>query len=263
MDALPFEPDIQGRQRPGRDGDVVRAHLHVGAVVRPQHQQVRIRVPGVLQDFRRCIRALDLAWLEPQQLTHSRPLHRSRDRFLDREISWLQFNERVLQLAADETVPLLERARFLAIFASNLDEFFMVRVAGLKRRIATGIAVRSTSWPIPRSCRETSRRMRAARRPGRSSTRACCRGCRSLRRGPLPGHLLIFHPVWQVLLRSGAVTLMVTCSWRNQERHMTENWLEEPPAAQWHDLAGHDPRPRSARRSGSAPSSSAPGTKRV
>ena len=72
------------------------------------------------------------------------------DRFLDREISWLQFNERVLQLAADPTVPLLERARYLAIFTSNLDEFFMVRVAGLKRRIATGIAVRSASGLEPR-----------------------------------------------------------------------------------------------------------------
>jgi polyphosphate kinase len=72
------------------------------------------------------------------------------DRFLDRELSWLAFNERVLELAEDDTLPLLERAKFLAIFASNLDEFFMVRVAGLKRRIATGIAVRAASGLMPR-----------------------------------------------------------------------------------------------------------------
>ncbi|WP_144711369.1 RNA degradosome polyphosphate kinase [Curtobacterium pusillum] len=63
------------------------------------------------------------------------------DRYFDRELSWLRFNQRVLELGEDRTQPLLERANFLAIFASNLDEFFMVRVAGLKRRIDTGIAV--------------------------------------------------------------------------------------------------------------------------
>jgi polyphosphate kinase len=66
-------------------------------------------------------------------------------RFLDREESWLRWNQRVLELAEDETVPLLERVRFLAIFASNLDEFFMVRVAGRMRRMVAGLPVESTS----------------------------------------------------------------------------------------------------------------------
>ena len=73
------------------------------------------------------------------------------DRFSDRELSWLAFNKRVLDLARDTTrVPLLDRARFLAIFSSNLDEYFMVRVAGLKRRIAAGVAVPSASGILPR-----------------------------------------------------------------------------------------------------------------
>ena len=72
------------------------------------------------------------------------------DRFFDRELSWLKFNKRVLELAQDEDLPIIERASFAAIFANNLDEFFMVRVAGLKRRIDTGIAVTAASGLSPR-----------------------------------------------------------------------------------------------------------------
>ncbi|WP_239310350.1 MULTISPECIES: RNA degradosome polyphosphate kinase [unclassified Frankia] len=84
------------------------------------------------------------ALLEP--LEAPRPLIPSdlpNDRFINREKSWLDFNARVLALAEDPATPLLERAKFLAIFASNLDEFYMVRVAGLMRREATRLAALS------------------------------------------------------------------------------------------------------------------------
>ncbi len=74
------------------------------------------------------------------------------DRFSSRELSWLEFNARVLAQAEDRRIPLLERAKFLAIFATNLDEFYMVRVAGLKRRLDMGLAVRSSDG---RTARET------------------------------------------------------------------------------------------------------------
>ena len=72
------------------------------------------------------------------------------DRYLNRELSWLDFNARVLALAADPSLALLERAKFLATFASNLDEFYMVRVAGLKRRDEMGLSVRSADGLSPR-----------------------------------------------------------------------------------------------------------------
>jgi polyphosphate kinase len=72
------------------------------------------------------------------------------DRYLNRELSWLDFNARVLALADDNSLPLLERAKFLAIFASNLDEFYMVRVAGLKRRNEMGLSALSADGLTPR-----------------------------------------------------------------------------------------------------------------
>ncbi len=69
---------------------------------------------------------------------------------LNRELSWLDFNARVLELAADESVPLLERVKFCSIFSSNLDEFFMVRVAGLMDQAASGVSVRSHDGLTPR-----------------------------------------------------------------------------------------------------------------
>src|SRR5450631_3308916 len=59
--------------------------------------------------------------------------------YVNRELSWLDFNDRVLQLAEDERVPLLERVKFCAIYTTNLDEFYMVRVAGLRDQIDAGV----------------------------------------------------------------------------------------------------------------------------
>jgi polyphosphate kinase len=70
-------------------------------------------------------------------------------RYVNRELSWLDFNNRVLALAEDEAVPLLERAKFLAIYSQNLDEFFQVRIAGLKDQVAAGLGATSPDGRTP------------------------------------------------------------------------------------------------------------------
>ena len=76
---------------------------------------------------------------QPGAATAAEPGLGDHSLYFNRELSWLQFNDRVLQLAEDASVPLLERVKFAAIYSSNLDEFFMVRVAGLQDQIDAGI----------------------------------------------------------------------------------------------------------------------------
>ena len=86
-------------------------------------------------------------------------LRPSGERYLNREVSWLDFNARVLAQAEQADLPLLERAKFLAIFANNLDEFFQVRIAGLKDQVAADVGVPSPDGaPRASSCRRCARR---------------------------------------------------------------------------------------------------------
>jgi len=80
---------------------------------------------------------------------HQIDVSNPREILVDRELSWLAFNQRVLELAEDKSTPLLERCRFLAIFSSNLDDFYMIRVASLKNKLETGIAKANTAGFTP------------------------------------------------------------------------------------------------------------------
>jgi polyphosphate kinase len=96
--------------------------------------------------------------------------------FLNRELSWLEFNSRVLQEAEDDRTPLLERLKFLSIFSTNLDEFYMVRLAALRRQVAAGVQLAPPDGLTPHAAleaideriRESLERRRCLRSPDRN-----------------------------------------------------------------------------------------------
>ena len=141
--------------------------------------------------------------------------------FVNRELSWLEFNRRVLEEAQDPSVPLLERVKFLAIFSSNLDEFFMVRMAWLKRRIRAGDA---TAGPDGLTAAETMRAVAARAHQLVNEQHRCFRG-----------------ELQPLLASEGIVLVRPKEVGEDQQRFLAR--ILRPDAAARADAAGRRPRP--------------------
>lgn len=151
-ESLASQPDASPNQPGVFDEEVRAATPKIDDLRSRVIEQMRMGTPVIAKELADEAERLVLEAEQEQDEEAGRQLPEGR--FLDRELSWLAFNERVLEQAEDQNLHILERAWFLAIFASNLDEFYMVRVAGLKRRIATGMAVTKASGLSPRQVLE-------------------------------------------------------------------------------------------------------------
>ncbi len=137
------EPAVSGREYVGSEREAASSTFDAGLIDAAGREGIE-RTAAVLAGAGK-----DVATAQERRKMLGELPELPADRYLDREESWLRFAQRVLELAEDPNVPLLERVRFESIFASALDEFFMVRVAGRIRRMATGLPVESVSGKAP------------------------------------------------------------------------------------------------------------------